>query len=109
MRGGGGGLGAGGIDWCINIPSNCSDTAIRVAKAMIGAKVMILRFAVFARLSQGYSAFSHIGNWAEIFHMNPRRNWPGNRAIPVSWAHVRRPSFSLGCVRLLGFGSGSVI
>ena len=42
---------------------------------MIGAKVMILCFDMFARLSQGYSAFSHIGNWAEIFHMNPGRNW----------------------------------
>ena len=32
----------------ISIPFNCSDTAIRVAKTIIGAKVIILCFTVFA-------------------------------------------------------------
>ena len=32
----------------ISIPFNCSDTALRVAEAMIGAKVKLLCFAMFA-------------------------------------------------------------
>ena len=67
----------------ISIPFNCSDTAARVAKAMIGAKVIIFVFCHVCSVSRvshqnsspGSLAFFRLGNWAEISHMNPRRNW----------------------------------
>ena len=72
-----------GIFHIIGNPLNCSDTAKRVTKAMIGTKVITrLRFAIFVLFllisrqnsSPGSSAFSHLGNRAEFSHMNPRRN-----------------------------------
>ena len=84
----------------ISIPFNCSDTAIRVAKAVIGTKVITLclvKFALFlefrARTRSRSSAFCHLGNRAEISYMNPRRNkiGPGNPASSVNWVHVKRP------------------
>ena len=66
----------------IIIPVNCSDTALRVAKAMIGAKVIIFVFRMSAFLSlcagtrpQDHWPSAHLGNRAEISPMNPRRNW----------------------------------
>jgi len=65
----------------IRILFNCiSDTAIRVAKAMMGAKVVsVFHVCVVSRISRynsclGSSAFSHLVNRAEISHTNPRRN-----------------------------------
>ena len=72
-----------GIFHIIGNPLNCSDTAKRVTKAMIGTKVITrLRFAIFVLFllisrqnsSLGSSAFSHLGNRAEFSHINPRRN-----------------------------------
>ena len=72
-----------GIFHIIGNPLNCSDTAKRVTKAMIGTKVITrLRFTIFVLFllisrqnsSPGSSAFSHLGNRAEFSHMNPRRN-----------------------------------
>ena len=50
---------------------------------MIGAKVITLCFAMFALFlefrartrPQDLTAFSHLGNRAEIYYMNPRQNW----------------------------------
>ena len=61
---------------------NCSDTALRVAEAMTGAKVItfVFRHVCFVfriwrqNSSPGSLADSHLGNRAEISHMNPRRN-----------------------------------
>ena len=67
----------------ISIPFNCSDTALRVAKSMVGAKVINIVFShvcfVF-RISRRHSslgslAFFNLGNRAEISHMNSRQNW----------------------------------
>ena len=65
-----------------SIPFNCSDTALRVAEAMIGARVIIVVFRHVwfvsrisrQNLSPGSLAVSQLGNRAEIPHMNPRRN-----------------------------------
>ena len=88
----------------ISIPFNCSDTAIRVAKTMIGAKVITLCFVIFASflelrtrtrcLQSVSSAFFHLGNRAEISHINqggigPRQagsceeavKWPTRRFV----------------------------
>ena len=88
----------------ISIPFNCSDIAIRVAKTVIGAKVITLCFVIFASflefrtrtrcLQSVSSAFFHLGNWAEISHINqgeigPRQlgsceeavKWPTRRFI----------------------------
>ena len=59
-----------------------SDTASRVAEAMIGAKVRILCVRVFLlcfsnlglELVPGSLGFSHLGNRAKICDINPRRN-----------------------------------
>ena len=67
----------------ISIPFNCIDTALRVAQAMVGAKVRIFVFChicFVSRISRqnssrGFLAFFHHGNRAEISHMNPKRNW----------------------------------
>ena len=66
----------------ISIPFNGSDSALRVAEAMISAKVkvFVFRYVCFVsriwRLnsSPGSLAVFHHGNWAEISHMKPRRN-----------------------------------
>ena len=66
----------------ISILFNCSDAALGVAESMIGVKVNFFVFChvcVVSRIwcqisSPGSLAFSHLGNWAEISHMNPRRN-----------------------------------
>ena len=71
-----------GIFDIINIPFNCSDTALRVAEAMVGTKVKFFVFrhvCIVSRIwrqnsSPGSLAFSRLGNQAEISHMNPRRN-----------------------------------
>ena len=65
-----------------HIPFNCSDTALRVAESMIGAKVIILvfRYAHFVsriwrqNSSPGSLAVTYLGSRAEISHMTPRRN-----------------------------------
>ena len=66
----------------ISIPVNCSDTALRVAKAMIGAKVIIFVFrmsALFVPLCQnsspGSRTFSSSRKPGWNFPVNPRRNW----------------------------------
>ena len=68
----------------ISIPFNCSDTALRVAEAMIGAKVKLLCFAMFALClkfgartrPRGSLAFSYLGNRAEVSHMNQKSFYP---------------------------------
>ena len=75
------------IDCCIfhiiGIRLNSSDTTLRIAEVyMIGAKVKIFVFRhiyLVSRIwhqnsSPGSLAFSHLGNPAEISHINPRRN-----------------------------------
>ena len=90
----------------ISIPFNCSDTALRVAKFMVGAKVINIVFShvcfVF-RISRRHSslgslAFFNLGNRAEISHMNPRQNWSGNKASQVNWVHVERPLVPFSCL-----------
>ena len=63
----------------ISILFNCSDTTIRVAKAMESAIARCFaKFALFLEFVPELwirsLAFSHIGNRAEISHINPRRN-----------------------------------
>ena len=92
----------------ISIPFNCSDIAIRVAKTMIGAKVITLCFAIFASflefrtrtrcLQSVSSAFFHLGNRAEISHINqgeigPRQ--PGSCGEALKWPTCRFISGSL--------------
>ena len=63
-------------------PINCSDTAFRVAEVMMGAKDKISVFChvclvsrIWCQISSPESlTVSHLGNWAEISHMNPKRN-----------------------------------
>ena len=83
------------IDCCIfriiGIRFNSSDTALRVAEVMIGAKVKIFVFLhiyLVSRIwhqnsSPGSLAFSHVGNRVEISHMNPRRN--SSRSTGLMW------------------------
>ena len=69
---------------CLALPSyfphhklhhNCSDTAVRVAEAMIGAKVVcFVSRNCHQDSSAGSLAFPCLGNRAEISHMNPRQN-----------------------------------
>ena len=67
----------------ISIPFNCSDTALRVAEAMVGSKVIAFVFRLVSFVSQisgqnsspGSLDFSHLGNRAEISSMKPKRNW----------------------------------
>ena len=66
----------------ISVLFNCSDTALRVAKTMVGPKVIIFVFChvcFVSRISrQNWSPASltfFLGNRAEIFHMNPKPNW----------------------------------
>ena len=69
---------------CLALPSyfphhklhhNCSDTAVRVAEAMIGAKVVCFVSRIWHQdSSPGSLAFPCLGNRAEISHMNPRQN-----------------------------------
>ena len=66
----------------ISIPFNCSDTALRVTDGKIGPKVKIFVFRYVCFVSQiwrqnsypGSLTFSHLGNRAEISHMNQTRN-----------------------------------
>ena len=66
----------------ISIPFNCSDTALRVSDGKIGPKVKIFvfRHAFFVsriwrqNLFPGSLTCSHLGNRAEISHINPRQN-----------------------------------
>ena len=54
---------------------NCSDTTLRVAEAMIGAKVVCFVSRIWHQdSSPGSLAFPCPGNRAEISHMNPRQN-----------------------------------
>ena len=65
-------------EFCIN----CSDTALRVAKALIGAKVITLCFAMFALFLE-FHASSRLRTFLVsetvlkfvIYHMNPRWNY----------------------------------
>ena len=79
----------------INIPFNCSDTAVRVTEAMVGTKVKffvspcLLCFSNLApELVPGSLAFSRLGNQAEISHMNPRRN--SSRSTGLMWRGRQR-------------------
>ena len=53
----------------ISIPFNCSDAALRITDGKIGPKVMFALFPEF-----GARTLSHLGNRAEISHMNARQN-----------------------------------
>ena len=69
-----------------SIPFNCSDTALGVAKVMVGVKVIIFVFChvcFVRRISSGSLTFFHLGNRAEISHMNPKRNWSRQTSRPV--------------------------
>ena len=79
---------------------NCSDTALRVAEAIIGAKVKFLCFALFALFFE-FSArtrpqhlwpflISETGLKFPIWTQGEVR--PSNRANPVNWVLVKRPS-----------------
>ena len=69
----------------ISIPFICSDTAIRVAKTIISAKVLPLCFflvvycclmlLLFNFAPEPVPAFFHLGNRAEISHLSPGWNW----------------------------------
>ena len=90
---------------CLALPSyfphdklhhNCSDTSLRVAEVMIGAKVVCFVSRIWHQdSSPGSLAFPCLGNRAEISHMNPRgtqgKIGPGNRASRVNQADVKRP------------------
>ena len=73
-------------------PFNCSDTALRVTEAIIGPKVKIFVFRHVCFVSRiwrqnwspGSLTFFHLGNRAEIAHMNPRINFS-----PVNQAHLK--------------------
>ena len=69
-----------------------SYTAIRVAKAIIGTKVITLCFAMFALFLEFRATArlrpSHLGNRAVISHINPRGNWSGQ---PGSWEKALKP------------------
>ena len=88
----------------ISIPFNCTDTALRVPEAMIGAKFKIFVFhhvcfvsrQIWCQTSYPESlAFSHLGNWAEISQMNPRQiSSTTDQASLVTHAHVKRPKVS---------------
>ena len=64
----------------ISIPFSCSNTALRVAIAMVGAKVIIFVFCQVCFVSQilhhnshpGSLAFFRLGNRAEISHNEPK-------------------------------------
>ena len=83
------------IDCCIfhiiGIRLNSNDTTLRVAEVMIVAKVKIFVFRYGCFVSRiwrqnscpGSLTFSHLGNPAEISHMNPRRN--SSRSIGLTW------------------------
>ena len=66
----------------ISIPFNCGDTALRVTETMVGPKVkdFVFRHVCFVsriwrqNSSPGSLTFYHLGNRAEISHMNARRN-----------------------------------
>ena len=77
-----------------SIPFNCSDTALKVGKAMIVTKFIIfcspclLRFSNFApELVPRIFGLFHLGNRAEISDVNTRRNrslHPGQPSQPGS-------------------------
>ena len=85
----------------ISIPFNCTDTALRVPEAMIGAKFKIFVFhhvcfvsrQIWCQNSSPVSlAFSHLRNRAEISQMKPRRiSSTTDQASSVSHVHVKRP------------------
>ena len=66
----------------ISIPFNCSDTALRVTDAKIGPKVKIFVFRHVCFVSRiwrqnsspGSLTFYHLGNRAEISHINQSPN-----------------------------------
>ena len=64
------------IFFIISILFDNSDTAFRVSKAITGAKVITLCFTMFALFPEFRATTrlrpSHLGNQAEISHMNPR-------------------------------------
>ena len=84
------------IAWWI-FPFNFSNADLRVTEAMKGPKVKICVFhhvCFVSRISRQNSspeslAFPHLGNRAEISHMNPRRN--SSRASLVNRDHRKRP------------------
>ena len=83
----------------ISNPFNCSDTARRVAKAMIGVKeITRLCFAIYFCFSNFapklvpriFGLFSS-RKPAEFSHTNPRRNSSSQPASPVNRVHTKRP------------------
>ena len=94
-----------------SIPFNCSDTALRVAKAMIGTKVMIFVFRhVCSSVARIFGLFSYRKpGWN--FSYEPRAKLvPVTgpfRSVGLIWRGLQ---FSWGAFLLPGwFGSGSVI
>ena len=91
----------------ISIPFNSRDAALRVAEAMIGAKVINFVFRHVCYVSRiwrqnsspGSLAFSCFGNRAEISHMNPRRSSYRRPSQPGQpRAHVKRSWKGLFCL-----------
>ena len=80
-------------------------TAIRVAKTMIGAKVITLCLAIFASflefrtrtrcLQSVSSAFFHLGNRAEISHTNPGGNWSPSTGLMGRGVKVTHPQIHI--------------
>ena len=93
----------------ISILFNCSDTAIRIAKAMIIAEVIgFLCFAMFSCFL-AFPPEAHCQDIRPYLISETELKFPiwtrgenssrGNRASPASWAHVKKP--------LLGFARES--
>ena len=80
----------------ISIPFNCSDTALGVTDAKIGPKVKIFVFRHVCFVSRiwrqnsfpGSLTFSHLGNWAEISHMNSEKNGQGGHVQVAEQAQM---------------------
>ena len=87
-----------GIFHIISIQFNCSDTAMTVAKAMKGVKVITMCFAMFALFLEFHATtylwlLSHLGIWAEISHFFQGEISPGKWVSPVNRAHVKKSLF----------------
>ena len=83
----------------ISIPFNCSDTAVRVAEAMIGSKVIafVFRHVCFASRICARTLFRDLWPFLisetglKFLLRNQSEVSPGNRASRVNRAHVKWP------------------
>ena len=86
----------------ISIPFNCSDTAFRVAEAMIGTKVIIFFVAPCLLCFSKFGARTHPRIFGYFSSQKPGWNFSydhepkakcgsGNQASQVNHAHVKRP------------------